>query len=130
MSAALRELGLLVGLAGNQTARAEGILRSLDLPVDVIGTSDVWGAEKPDVAFFERLIVEAGCPPEAILYAGDRLDNDVRPAQALGIQTAMLRRGPWGYILEDQDVLDRCLFRFESLAELPDLVEMHNAGLV
>ena len=128
--AALRELGLLVGLAGNQTARAEGILRSLALPVDIIGTSDGWGAEKPDAAFFERLIDEAGCPAEAILYVGDRLDNDVRPAQALGIPTAALRRGPWGYILGEQDALDRCLFRLESLAELPDLVEKHNAGLV
>src|ERR1700730_11150347 len=43
---ALRSDGLLVGLAGNQTARAEGILRSLDLPVDVIGTSGGWGVEK------------------------------------------------------------------------------------
>ncbi|MGL5864310.1 MAG: HAD family hydrolase [Dermatophilaceae bacterium] len=128
--AALRECGLLVGLAGNQTSRAEGILRSMDLPVDVIGTSDGWGAEKPGAAFFERLIVEANCPAEAILYVGDRLDNDVRPAQALGIPTAVLRRGPWGYILDDQDVLDRCLFQLDSLAELPDLVAKHNAGVV
>jgi len=40
---ALGEQGLRVGLAGNQTARAEGILRSLDLPVDVIGTSERLG---------------------------------------------------------------------------------------
>src|SRR5437762_12005075 len=45
--AALRAQGLRVGLAGNQTARAEQILRALDLPVDVIGTSDTWGVEKP-----------------------------------------------------------------------------------
>src|SRR4051794_38319386 len=41
--AELREMGLRVGLAGNQTSRAEMILRSLDLPVDAIGTSDGWG---------------------------------------------------------------------------------------
>src|SRR5690349_10558722 len=57
--AALRAQGLLVGLAGNQTARAEAILRSLDLPVDVIGTSDGWGVEKPGAAFFQRLVGEA-----------------------------------------------------------------------
>src|SRR5436305_9305051 len=51
--AALREQGLLVGLAGNQTSRAEGILRSRDLPVDLIGTSDGWRAEKPGAAFFQ-----------------------------------------------------------------------------
>ena len=125
--AALREQGLLVGLAGNQTSRAEGILRSLDFPVDVIGTSDGWGVEKPSAAFFQRLIEEAGCPAEQILYVGDRLDNDVKPAQQQGIATAFLRRGPWGYILNYQAVLDRCLFRLDSLAELPELVAKHNA---
>jgi len=125
--AALREQGLLVGLAGNQTSRAEAILRSLDFPVDVIGTSDGWGVEKPSAAFFQRLIEEAGCPAEQILYVGDRLDNDVKPAQQQGIATAFLRRGPWGYILNDQAVLDRCLFRLDSLAELPELVAKHNA---
>src|SRR5439155_1459703 len=125
--AALREQGLLVGLAGNQTDRAERILRSLDLPVDVIGTSDGWGVEKPSAAFFQRLIQEAGCPAEQIVYVGDRLDNDIKPAQQQGIATAFLRRGPWGYILQDSAVLDRCLFRLNSLAELPDLVARYNA---
>jgi FMN phosphatase YigB (HAD superfamily) len=119
---------MLVGLAGNQTSRAEGILRALNLPVDLIGTSDGWGAEKPSAAFFQRLIQEAGCPAEQILYVGDRLDNGVRPAQQQGIATAFLRRGPWGYVLQDQEVLDRCLFRLDSLAELPGLVAEHNAA--
>jgi hypothetical protein len=44
-------MGLQVGLAGNQTARAETILRALDLPVDLIGTSDGWGVEKPSAGF-------------------------------------------------------------------------------
>jgi len=60
----LRKLGLRVGVAGNQTARAEQILKALALPVDVIGTSDGWGVEKPTPAFFERLIEEAGVPAE------------------------------------------------------------------
>src|SRR5437870_4560208 len=70
---ALRDQGLRVGLAGNQTARAETILGSLDFAVDVIGTSDGWGVEKPSVGFFERVVVEAGCPAGSVLYVGDRL---------------------------------------------------------
>jgi FMN phosphatase YigB (HAD superfamily) len=126
--AALREQGLLVGLAGNQTARAEKILRALDLPVDLIGTSDSWGVEKPSAAFFDRVVAEAGCPAGAVLYVGDRLDNDIKPAQAAGIPTALIRRGPWGYILQDQEAVDRCLFQIDSLAELPELVRKHNEG--
>ncbi|MBN1172456.1 MAG: HAD family hydrolase [Micromonosporaceae bacterium] len=125
--AALRDQGLLVGLAGNQTSRAEGLLRSLDLPVDLIGTSDGWGAEKPAAAFYQRMIDEAGLPAEQILYVGDRLDNDIRPAQELGIPTALLRRGPWGYILREPQISDRCLFTIDSLAKLPALVAKHNA---
>lgn len=132
---ALREQGLTVGVAGNQTARAEAILRELDLPIDVLGTSDNWDAEKPSRAFFERLIAEAGTPPKRILYVGDRLDNDIRPAIELGIKTAVVRRGPWGHILRGDtasqilgtDVEQRCLFRLDDLSELPTLVMRHNA---
>ncbi|WP_433496770.1 HAD family hydrolase [Sphaerimonospora sp. CA-214678] len=126
--AALREQGLLVGLAGNQTARAEKILRALDLPVDLIGTSDSWGVEKPSTAFFERIVQEAGCPAGAVLYVGDRLDNDVKPAQDSGVATALIRRGPWGYILDEPEAAERCLFRIDSLAELPELIRKHNEG--
>jgi len=124
--AALRAMGLRVGLAGNQTARAETILRALDLPVDLIGTSDGWGVEKPSAAFFDQVIIEAGCSAGQVLYVGDRLDNDIRPAQQAGIATALIRRGPWGYILDDPAVRERCLFQIDSLAELPDLVRKHN----
>jgi HAD superfamily hydrolase (TIGR01662 family) len=124
--AALRDQGLPVGLAGNQTSRAEAILRALDLPVDVIGTSDGWGVEKPSPQFFHRAVAEAGCPADQVLYVGDRLDNDIRPAQVAGMATALLRRGPWGHILDDPEVFERCLFRLDSLTELPDLVRKHN----
>ncbi|GII56685.1 hypothetical protein Pth03_50740 [Planotetraspora thailandica] len=125
--AELREMGMRVGVAGNQTARAEDILRSLDLPVDVIGTSDGWGVEKPGAAFFERVVAESGCLPSAVLYVGDRLDNDIRPAQRAGLETALVRRGPWGYILNDPLASERCLFHLDSLTDLPELVRKHNA---
>ncbi|NIJ09827.1 HAD superfamily hydrolase (TIGR01549 family) [Saccharomonospora amisosensis] len=130
----LREQGLVVGVAGNQTARAEGILRALQLPIDVLGTSDSWNASKPSPAFFQRLIVEAGVRAEHILYVGDRLDNDIRPAVELGIKTAVIRRGPWGHILRDEvatailgtDVEASCLFQLDSLLSLASLVAEHN----
>jgi N-acetyl-D-muramate 6-phosphate phosphatase len=52
----LRQMGLWVGIAGNQTARAGQILRGLDLPADLVGTSAEWGAAKPDPAFFAHVI--------------------------------------------------------------------------
>lgn len=123
----LRASGLRVGLAGNQTARAERILTALELPVDVIGTSDGWGVEKPSLAFFDRVVREAGVPAGSVLYVGDRLDNDIRPAQEVGIATALIRRGPWGHILRTPEVEERCLFILDGLAELPARVAEHNA---
>lgn len=122
----IRDSGVLVGLAGNQTTRAEGILKSLDLPVDLIGTSESWGVEKPRPEFFERVIAEAGCAPEEILYVGDRLDNDLIPAMDLGVQGVIVRRGPWAHIWWDRPEMQRCLFRLSNLTELPALVSEYN----
>ncbi|HEU5159464.1 MAG TPA: HAD family hydrolase [Streptosporangiaceae bacterium] len=124
--AALRGQGLFVGAAGNQPAAAAEHFATLGLDVDVVGISDLWGVEKPDPRFFARCVAAAGCAPGAVLYVGDRIDNDVRPALACGLQVAHLRRGPWGYIMRDEEALARCLFRLDSLAELPALVARHN----
>jgi FMN phosphatase YigB (HAD superfamily) len=126
--AALKAQGLYVGIAGNQPVEAAAPLAALDLPADVVGISDVWGVRKPAPAFFERCARLAGVPPEEVLYVGDRLDNDVRPATALGMPVAFLRRGPWGHIQRDEASLRRCLFVLDDLAELPDLVRIHNAA--
>ncbi len=123
----LQSSGVRVGLAGNQTARAEQILTALELPIDVIGTSDGWGVEKPSLSFFDRVVKEAGVPAISVLYVGDRLDNDIQPAQEAGMQTALVRRGPWGYILRNAEIESRCLFQLENLAELPARVTEHNA---
>ncbi|HLE80550.1 MAG TPA: HAD-IA family hydrolase, partial [Dehalococcoidia bacterium] len=77
---ALRVAGYLIGVAGNQPARADGQLRALGLPFDLIGISAAWGVEKPSPKFFSRIVRAAGLPPEEIAYVGDRLDNDILPA--------------------------------------------------
>ncbi len=123
---ALRAQGLFIGLAGNQTARAETVLRGLDLPVDLIATSDGWGVEKPAPAFFDRVVAGCGRPAANVLYVGDRLDNDVLPARAAGMRVAHLRRGPWGYLLAEQAARVEVEFRLTSLAELPTLVTAAN----
>ena len=124
--AGIRAHGILVGVAGNQTLRAGAILESLDLPTDVLATSQGWGVEKPDPAFFERVVAEAGVPAGEILYVGDRQDVDVLPAVKIGLQVALVRRGPWGRILDDPEILASCLFTVPDLTSLPELVRQHN----
>lgn len=96
--AALRAAGLQVIIAGNQPARAYNALVAMDLPVDSVHTSDGWGVAKPDPGFFAKVAAVSGREPGEILYVGDRVDNDVLPAAAAGMRTALLRRGPWGYL--------------------------------
>jgi HAD superfamily hydrolase (TIGR01549 family) len=124
--AALQDLGVRVGAAGNQTSLAEAILRNLRLPVDWIGTSAGWGIEKPTAGFFERVVQESGVDAGEVLYVGDRLDNDIRPALQAGLQTVLVKRGPWGLGLADPASEKRCLAVVDGLSELPAVVAEHN----
>lgn len=100
---ALKDAGYFVGVAGNQTARAGRFLRELNLPCDVLATSDEWGAAKPDAGFFDKLVAVTGLSRDDIAYVGDRLDNDIAPAARAGLFTIWVRRGPWGYILQPDE---------------------------
>ncbi len=127
--AELRAAGLHLTIAGNQTVRAGRILRALfTADVDLIGTSDDWGASKPDPGFFEKVAEVVPAEPGEILYVGDRLDNDVLPALSAGMRTALIRRGPWGWIQQHDAAADRSTFRIDSLLELPELIAKFNAS--
>lgn len=127
--AQLRADGLWTGIAGNQTVRAGRILRELFTgDVDLIGTSDDWGASKPDPLFFERVAEVTPAQPSEILYVGDRLDNDIRPAAEAGMRTALIRRGPWGWIEQHAPAAEQATFRIDSLGELPELIAKFNAA--
>ncbi len=128
--AELRKAGLWLGIAGNQTVRAGGILRQLfTTDVDLIGTSDDWGASKPDPLFFERVAAVVPFQPSEILYVGDRVDNDLRPAVAAGMPTALVHRGPWATIQwNTAEARELPTFRVESLSELPEMIMKFNAG--
>ncbi|WP_406303723.1 HAD family hydrolase [Streptomyces sp. NBC_00885] len=128
--ASLRRAGLWLGIAGNQTVRAGGLLRELFTgDVDLISTSAQWGVSKPDPEFFVRVAEAAPFEVNAILYVGDRLDNDIRPAVEAGMKTALVRRGPWGTIQQDAPDADRLpALRIDSLSELVKGIAKFNAS--
>ncbi|MGL5825065.1 MAG: HAD family hydrolase [Nocardioides sp.] len=121
--AALRERGVWVGVAGNQTVRAGELLGALGLPVERIATSGEWGEAKPSPGFFARVADMAPGGPGETVYVGDHRDHDVVPAKAAGFKTALIRRGPWGYLWADDRVTRRHAdWVIDSLVELPDLL--------
>lgn len=116
--AALRDNGVRVVIAGNQTARAGELLRQLEIPADHIATSGQWGVAKPAAAFFAHVVEMAEAPPGDVLYVGDHPANDVGPAAAAGLRTAHLRRGPWGHLWADTPAAAAADWRIDSLHEL------------
>jgi HAD superfamily hydrolase (TIGR01549 family) len=119
----LKDWGYIVGVAGNQTTRAGKLLHELNLPSDFIVTSDDLGAEKPDVAFFHKLVDRQSLNPSSTVYVGDRLENDVLPAQKAGLHGVLLRRGPWGYVNEEHPDATQAQMRLTSLDELLDKLD-------
>lgn len=56
-------------------------------------TSTELGVAKPDRLIFEKAIKLAGSMPQNSVMVGDRLDNDIIPAKAFGMQTVWIRKG-------------------------------------
>ena len=110
---ALRSRGVRVGTVGNTPEAVEDFLRA---HADFVGSSARWGVEKPDQAFFRRVVDEAGVGSADIAYVGDRVDNDVEPALAAGMVAVHVRRGPWGYLHDPPPEAISIL----SLDELPE----------
>jgi HAD superfamily hydrolase (TIGR01662 family) len=118
----LREMGKRVVIAGNQPPRARESLEAMGLHADAILISADLGFEKPSLGFFEKVSEAAGARPDEMLYVGDRLDNDVLPARSVGMQTALIRRGPWGYLHAEWLQAAQADSIIDSLSEVPDLL--------
>ena len=118
----LQAAGIEVGIAGNQPEQAETILRQLDLPLDYLASSATWGVEKPDPEFFKHIIKITNLEPHEIAYVGDRLDNDVLPAKAIGMKAIFLERGPWGVIHAQSPEVKKADLHLHSLEHLLELI--------
>lgn len=48
------------------------------------------GISKPNIRFFQYMIEKVGEEASSILYIGDRIENDILPAQKVGINTVWI----------------------------------------
>lgn len=84
-----------LGVIANQ---AEGLCQRLrDFGIRqfftyVVSSWDV-GVSKPDSRIFEYALKLAKCAPHEAVMIGDRLDNDIAPAKALGMKTVWIKKG-------------------------------------
>ena len=48
---------------------------------------------KPDIKLFQTAVDKSGCEASETIMIGDRLDNDIFPAKALGMKTIWIKQG-------------------------------------
>ena len=116
---ALRADGYRLGIAANQPESTVAAMREAGVDVDFVATSAGWGASKPAPEFFANVVREAGVAATEVAYVGDRVDNDVLPANRAGMVSVFVRRGPWGYLHATWPEAAEARIRVDSLAELP-----------
>lgn len=82
-----------LGVIANQPTQARKWLHELGWldRFEVVALSEEEGVYKPDPALFRRALDRTGADPAACLMVGDRPENDLRPAAALGMATAWVR---------------------------------------
>jgi FMN phosphatase YigB (HAD superfamily) len=119
---ALRRGGAKIAIAGNTSQRTEQVLADAGIVADFIASAERWGLSKPDPAFFRRIAERASVPAGRIVYVGDRLDNDVLPAQEAGMIGVFVRRGLWGEIQRYWPQASRADYTIDGLGELPPIV--------
>jgi FMN phosphatase YigB (HAD superfamily) len=121
----LRAAGLRIGVAANQPAAVEPLVRRLLDDGELLGISEVWGLAKPDPRFFARIASQLDLAPADIAYVGDRVDNDVMPALAAGMVTVHVRRGPWGVIQAGWPEAMHARIRVDSLEQAAERLLAH-----
>lgn len=91
----LDQASLPYGIVTNGQHRKRHTLRLLGLEnrAAVIVISGDQGRRKPDTTMFTRAAADVGVRPDAVLFVGDKLQQDIQGARSAGMKTAWLRRG-------------------------------------
>ena len=87
--------GYKLGIIANQAPGTKERLKRYGILhfFDVIVASAEEGVSKPDRRIFEIALQHANCLPEEAVMIGDRLDNDIAPAKAVGMNTVWVKQG-------------------------------------
>jgi len=115
-----------LGLIANQPKTTKNYLQETGLTkyFKVIVLSEDVGYSKPNPKIFLHALATANCQPEKALMVGDRLDNDIAPAKAIGMKTVRIKRGLMAIQkpLSNMEIAD---YEIYNLAELPSLLFKH-----
>ena len=124
--AALKELGIKLGIVSNTFVHRSSLERHLEqLSILDFFPMRLYSSEvkfrKPDVRIFKAAAEKIGEELENIMFVGDRIDTDIRPAMKAGMQ-AVLKAS---YTNIGKKV-PKGVWEISRLSELPGLIEKIN----
>ena len=113
-----------IGVIANQEPGTEERLRRFGLLpyIDLIVASAEECVAKPDPAIFRIALNRADCQPEHAVMIGDRLDNDIAPANAIGMMTVRIKQGFSRYLVPQHEGEKPCI-TVDSLQEIAELFD-------
>lgn len=112
-----------IGIIANQAAGTEdrlkkfGILENIDL---VIASAEE-GVSKPDLKLFQVALKKAECMAVNAVMVGDRLDNDIAPANTLGMKTVWVKQG-FGQYSTPRNEMEKADYTVDNLSEVCKLL--------
>ena len=123
MLSALCDKGFKLGVIANQEPGLKERLERWGLRryFSVIASSAEMGVSKPDRKIFLQALAMAACRPENAVMAGDRLDNDIRPAKELGMTTIRIRKGLAVY-MKPSCAAETPDYTVDSLSEMAEIL--------
>ncbi|MEE1017675.1 MAG: HAD family hydrolase [Ruminococcus sp.] len=113
-----------IGIIANQNLGSEERLEKLGLlkHIDLVIASAEEGVAKPDLRIFQIALARADCKPEEAVMVGDRLDNDIIPANKIGMTTVWIKHGFGGYA-ELKEIEEHPDYTINNLNDLLNLLE-------
>ncbi len=111
-----------IGIIANQNLGSEERLEKLGLlkHIDLVIASAEEGVAKPDLRIFQIALDRANCKPEEVIMVGDRIDNDIIPANKIGMTTVWIKQG-FGSYAELKTVEEQPDYIVNNLVQITEL---------
>ena len=111
-----------IGIIANQDFGTEQRLANFDIRkyIDLVIASAEEGVAKPDLRIFRIALERADCKPEEAVMVGDRIDNDIIPANIIGMKTVWIKQG-YGRYSKPEASKEQPDHTVKSLAEIAEL---------
>lgn len=108
-----------IGVIANQVLGTKDRLKAFEILtyIDLVVASAEERIAKPDIRIFNLALKRAECSPQNAIMVGDRLDNDIAPANILGMKTIWIKQG-FGRYFTPQTEMEKADYTVDNLNEL------------